>query len=59
MAVTDKGFLGRWSRLKQEDGRGKEKPVAEPASKPVSPELARASPEAGAAEATRRRRPTR
>ena len=52
MAGTDKGFLRRWSRLKQEDGHGKEQPVAEPASKSASPELTRASPEAGAAEAT-------
>ncbi len=52
MAGTDKGFLRRWSRLKQEDGHGKEQPVAEPAGKSASPELTRASPEAGAAEAT-------
>ncbi len=52
MAGTDKGFVRRWSRLKQEDDRGKEQPVAEPASKSASPELTRASPEAGAAEAT-------
>ena len=52
MAGTDKGFLRRWSQLKQEDGHGKEQPVAEPAGKSASPELTKGSPEAGAAGAT-------